>query len=361
MYAQRGAVEDVSSMTQEATDRTDDLAEAERLVGEQMIATAANAAELTRQTRLAAQAAMDAAREWTTMQSLRSRFAGEDIAMGQTVVTVGQGDPIPKKPKSAGGGGGRSNRDALAAYKEALDRQRQMLTLTEDQQTVYAALKNDVDKYTQAQIDGAIDATAALRRQEEVLQQQRELWDHVGSTIQDGIMSMIDGAESVEEVFKNMAKSIINELFKVLVLQRLIGSVGGGGLIGKLSGGFADGAAFQGGNVVPFAKGGVVGGPTLFPMSQGTGLMGESGPEAIVPLSRGPDGKLGVGASPVNITVENHGGGRIDVQEDTNGDLRIVIAAVQAVKADFPRSMASGQGVFARSLEHGYAARRRAV
>ena len=59
--------------------------------------------------------------------------------------------------------------------------------------------------------------------------------------------------------------------------------------------GFADGAAFHRGNVVAFAGGGVVGSPTFFPMSGGrTGLMGEAGPEAIMPLVRTAGGKLGV-------------------------------------------------------------------
>lgn len=60
---------------------------------------------------------------------------------------------------------------------------------------------------------------------------------------------------------------------------------------------FADGAPFTQGRVVPFADGGVVTSPTTFPMRGATGLMGEAGPEAIMPLSRGPDGKLGVRAS----------------------------------------------------------------
>ena len=45
---------------------------------------------------------------------------------------------------------------------------------------------------------------------------------------------------------------------------------------------------------MPFASGGIVAGPTLFPMRGGQGLMGEAGPEAIMPLARGADGKLGV-------------------------------------------------------------------
>ncbi len=57
---------------------------------------------------------------------------------------------------------------------------------------------------------------------------------------------------------------------------------------------FADGGSFSQGRVMPFAKGGVVSGPTMFPMRGGTGLMGEAGPEAIMPLARGADGKLGV-------------------------------------------------------------------
>jgi phage-related minor tail protein len=49
------------------------------------------------------------------------------------------------------------------------------------------------------------------------------------------------------------------------------------------------------GAVKPFASGGVIGTPTYFPLMQGgVGLAGEAGPEAIIPLQRGPDGKLGV-------------------------------------------------------------------
>ncbi len=51
------------------------------------------------------------------------------------------------------------------------------------------------------------------------------------------------------------------------------------------------------GAVKPFASGGVIGTPTYFPLMQGgVGLAGEAGPEAIMPLQRGPDGKLGVAA-----------------------------------------------------------------
>jgi phage-related minor tail protein len=80
--------------------------------------------------------------------------------------------------------------------------------------------------------------------------------------------------------------------------------------------GFADGGAFSAGRQIQaYADGGVIGGPTYFPMAGGkTGLMGEAGPEAIMPLKRGKDGKLGVsvdgnsGSVVVNNTINVTGG-----------------------------------------------------
>ena len=68
---------------------------------------------------------------------------------------------------------------------------------------------------------------------------------------------------------------------------------------------FENGAAFSQGRVMPFARGGIISGATTFPMRGGLGLMGEAGPEAIMPLARGTDGKLGVrgGGSSVNVVM----------------------------------------------------------
>jgi len=68
--------------------------------------------------------------------------------------------------------------------------------------------------------------------------------------------------------------------------------------------GFAKGGVV-GPRVTPFAAGGVVATPSYFPMRGGVGLMGEAGPEAILPLARGPDGRLGVrsqGGRGVSVT-----------------------------------------------------------
>jgi len=71
--------------------------------------------------------------------------------------------------------------------------------------------------------------------------------------------------------------------------------------------GFANGGVIQNGLPVPFASGGVIASPVTFPLANGRmGLAGERGPEAIMPLARGPDGKLGVraqGVPGISVTI----------------------------------------------------------
>jgi phage-related minor tail protein len=81
-----------------------------------------------------------------------------------------------------------------------------------------------------------------------------------------------------------------------------------GGLSKLFDGLFAGGGdSSESRRAIPFATGGVIGAPTYFPLSQGgLGLAGEAGPEAIIPLTRGSDGRLGVAMSagqPTNVTV----------------------------------------------------------
>lgn len=89
----------------------------------------------------------------------------------------------------------------------------------------------------------------------------------------------------------------------------------------------ATGNVFRGGEVVPFASGGIVTQPTLFPMANGTGLMGEAGPEAVVPLERMSDGSLGVGSNsaPVQVTVNNYSSENVEVQENDDGEITVVV------------------------------------
>lgn len=114
-------------------------------------------------------------------------------------------------------------------------------------------------------------------------------------------------SDALGQVARSMADSAFRVAFRPV--QDAVGGAVAGGVNSLLSGllPFAGGGAFSQGRVMPFAQGGVVSGPVSFPMRGGRGLMGEAGPEAILPLARGADGRLGVqaggGARPVNVVV----------------------------------------------------------
>lgn len=114
---------------------------------------------------------------------------------------------------------------------------------------------------------------------------------------------VFDGA-SLSDALDSLAKSMVNTTFNA-AMRPITNQVGGllasgvGGLMQGLLP-FADGAPFSQGRVMPFAAGGVVSSATPFGMRGGMGVMGEAGPEAIMPLARGSDGKLGVRGSGSN-------------------------------------------------------------
>lgn len=123
----------------------------------------------------------------------------------------------------------------------------------------------------------------------------------------DGVV--FDGMR-LSDALKGLGRSMADSVYGMAMkpVQNALGTALAEGVAGIFGGAFAGGGAFSQGRVVPFASGGVVHGPTLFPMRGGTGLMGEAGPEAILPLARGADGRLGVqagggGARPVQVTI----------------------------------------------------------
>ncbi len=109
--------------------------------------------------------------------------------------------------------------------------------------------------------------------------------------------------------FSDFARSLGADLAKIIIQKQMAGIVGNlfdnSGISTAFNSIFASahGNVFDGGHDVAFATGGVVGSPTYFPMTNGkTGLMGEAGPEAIIPLSRiGND--LGVKSVPSNVVL----------------------------------------------------------
>lgn len=231
-------------------------------------------------------------------------------------------------------------------------------------------------------IKASADAMAASKARTEELKEitglGREVFKGFFSDMREGLMN----GQTVWESFANAAVNALNRIAEKLIemaanklfeaafpsgggsggggiIESIIGSIGGsfgGGSVGLGSGfTFANGGVFRAGNVVPFAGGGVVSSPTMFPMSGGRrGLMGEAGPEAIVPLRRGRGGRLGVemaggggGSGQVVVTVT----GDTDLVRVTARDAAgqaVAVATPGIVKESVKKSGEQVPGVMAR-------------
>jgi lambda family phage tail tape measure protein len=130
----------------------------------------------------------------------------------------------------------------------------------------------------------------------------------VGMSFRRALDGLLFDGMKVSDALRNVTRSIVDSAFSA-AMRPVQGAIGSGAqaLFASLVP-FANGGAFSAGRVVPFADGGIVASPVTFPMRGGSiGLMGEAGPEAIMPLTRGADGRLGVQsvgqARPLNVTI----------------------------------------------------------
>ena len=154
------------------------------------------------------------------------------------------------------------------------------------------------------------------------------------------LVGLDEGADAWKRFAAGIAEAALQAaLFNEGPLKGLFGGTtgpSGGGIGGILSGvgNFfgslfnANGNAFNAGRVVPFATGGIVTGPTMFPMAGSrTGIMGEAGPEAIMPLTRLPGGKLGV------QSMGGGGGTVINYAPVINAEAGADVATIEALLA----------------------------
>jgi|GEM_PF-3586317 len=118
------------------------------------------------------------------------------------------------------------------------------------------------------------------------------LWaDKIASGLSEAIVQAQDLGDALRNIAKQIAGSVLHGLFLNLLGVKKP---------------YADGAVFSAGEqLTAFARGGIVTKPTIFPMARGAGLMGEAGPEAIMPLKRTSDGSLGVRAEGGGTVINN--------------------------------------------------------
>lgn len=169
-------------------------------------------------------------------------------------------------------------------------------------------------------------ATPDLRATKLLLDQINVSAANVTKTLQLGFGSAAASGRSFNDVLSQIAQSLAQ-----IALREGTEALAQG-LVSGLSGLFS--GAFGGaGKASHLAQGGVVASPTYFAAGGAIGLMGERGAEAVMPLARGPDGRLGVvaqsaGARPVSVTVNI---AAQDVESFRSSEAQIAGALARAV------------------------------
>ena len=300
------------------------------------------------QARVAAQGQLDSMKmEFSPAGQALNRYGGRGTSSDRPIED-GSGNVIvaPSSGTGRGGGGGGGVSDVAAEAKRIYDETRTAAEKyrIEEQRLGELLRMNAItqDTYGRA-IEGLKD------KYKETGSSLQEFQDAFRSGFSDMISGVIDGSMKAEDAVKGMVTRLASILIESQIFD-LLGSLmpnafGPNGFIPLTRS--AMGNVIGGGRVQAFATGGVVNGPTMFPMRGGAGLMGEAGPEAIMPLTR-VNGKLGVQASGGSggprtvVQVINQGGGEVrqERQQGPGGEelIRITVGK-QLARGDHDSAM----------------------
>jgi len=183
---------------------------------------------------------------------------------------------------------------------------------------------------------GAEDALARLSAQMKTLD---GLTLSFGRSLSGALASGVVQGRRFEDVLRSLGQRLIEIGFRAALrpvdaalgsaFEGLLRSAGGAGSSG-FAGLFGLGQPLDI-RPVPFAEGGIVSSPGMFPLGRGLGLAGERGAEAILPLQRGSDGRLGVaaaggGGANVNVTIVTQ-----DVASFRRSEVQLSSALARAV------------------------------
>jgi lambda family phage tail tape measure protein len=264
-----------------------------------------------------------------------------------------------------------------------------------DIRTKIAQAGGESPEQSQALQQAVIDtnaATAAINRQydqtlklrdlnKDLAERQQAYADLFTQAFRGMEDAIVEFTKTGKLSFSSMIESFIEGLLRYELQQQqmmLLKGVGGAGGLAKSlismipgMGGFegsgytaaqlatlpmAKGGAFDYG-IQAFAKGGaftnqIVDSPTLFKFARGTGLMGEAGPEAIMPLKRDSNGNLGVrgpsGGNNVEVVVNNYSTAQAETREttDSRGNRRIEVIVGDMVAQEVAKTGSATQNAF---------------
>jgi hypothetical protein len=246
----------------------------------------------------------------------------------------------------------------LQVLEQQLVKDLQSKDLTVEQRANVEAILKSTQGRLAAQpgiVQGLTEEERKLQELQQAYEQKKQLVQGIADSIGGGISQALDlvinGTEnwgdSLRSIAAGVLKDIARQLLQIMVIQPIVKGIAAG--IDKLFPS-ANGNVFAPGGVVPYAMGGIVTRPTIFPFADGggfrTGLMGEAGPEAIMPLKRGRGGQLGVamqgeGGGSTNVTVNvDATGSRVEGDQAQGKQLGVVISA--AVQAELVKQQRPG-------------------
>jgi TP901 family phage tail tape measure protein len=199
----------------------------------------------------------------------------------------------------------------IDGLKKQAAAEQERLRLTEKYGANVAEIDTQMQLYNATREYGLKVGSDEYNQIEQQIRAQKEAADSV-KKLEDARKKELEQTRKAEEAHKQWAQSMTYAFKDAIMNSKNLGDALSNlanrvqsmlvnkaldSLLGNFFGGFAKGAAFRAGGVTAFASGGVVSSPAIFPMANNkVGLMGEAGPEAIMPLTRTSGGDLGVKA-----------------------------------------------------------------
>lgn len=226
-----------------------------------------------------------------------------------------------------------------------------------DAELLEQALSKAANTAEYKKIKEALDAVyASASKSSESVAEMSEFAKRAAQDMQSSFADFLydpfsDGMDGMANKFGNTIRRMIADATAAKLSEALFGNLlkGTGGGTGLIGGAFewvgnlfknADGGVYSSPSLSAYSNG-VYNSPQFFKFASGAGVFGEAGPEAIMPLKRGPDGKLGVSsaATPMNVEIHNYGSSQVRTEQstDSRGQPSLQVYIAEAVADDMGR------------------------